>query len=83
MEAKTVKVVADHYEADVMQKRNEYMVDHSDIVLAVWNGKKSGTENCIKYAEKMGKKSGIYRAMSHVLKILSRKTTAKSFLTYY
>lgn len=56
MEAKTVKVVADHYEADVMQKRNEYMVDHSDIVLAVWNGKKSGTENCIKYAEKMGKK---------------------------
>lgn len=56
MEAKTVKVVADHYEADVMQKRNEYMVDHSDIVLAVWNGKKSGTKNCIKYAEKMGKK---------------------------
>lgn len=40
MEAKTVKVVADHYEADVMQKRNEYMVDHSDIVLAVWKVKK-------------------------------------------
>ena len=32
------------------------MVNHSDIVLAVWNGKKSGTENCIKYAVKMGKK---------------------------
>ena len=34
----------------VYQKRNEYMVDNSDIVLATWNGFKGGTRNCIEYA---------------------------------
>lgn len=38
-----------------MQKRNEYMVDHSDKVIAVWDGSKSGTKNCIDYAKKVGK----------------------------
>lgn len=39
-----------------MEKRNEYMVDHSDIVIAVWDGSKSGTGNCIKYAQKLNKR---------------------------
>ena len=38
-----------------MQKRNEYMVDNSDYVIAVWNGKPSGTENTVKYANKKNK----------------------------
>ncbi len=39
-----------------MQKRNEYMVDKSNLVLAIWNGDKSGgTWNTIKYAMKKGK----------------------------
>lgn len=39
------------------QKRNEYMVDNSDYVIAVWNGKNSGgTYNCIRYAKKQNKK---------------------------
>lgn len=38
-----------------MQKRNEWMVDNSDQVLALWNGSSGGTANCIKYAEKVGK----------------------------
>lgn len=83
MEAKTVKVVADHYEADVMQKRNEYMVDHSDIVLAVWNGKKSGTENCIKYAEKWAKKWNISSHEPCPKNFGPEKQLQKSFLTYY
>jgi len=34
-----------------MQKRNEWMVDNSSIVLSVWNGAESGgTYNCIGYA---------------------------------
>lgn len=34
-----------------MQRRNEYMVDKSDFVIAVWDGsKKGGTFNCVKYA---------------------------------
>lgn len=39
-----------------MQMRNEYMVDHSDTVLALWNGDTSGgTYNCIQYAMKKHK----------------------------
>lgn len=78
MEAKTVKVVADHYEAGVMQKRNEYMVDHSDIVLAVWNGKKA-EQKIVSNMPRKWAKSGIYRAMSHVLKILSEKQLRNLF----
>ena len=38
-----------------MQKRNKYMVDNSQIVIAVWNGKPSGTANTVKYAREQGK----------------------------
>lgn len=37
------------------------MVDHADKVLAVWNGSTSGTLNCIKYAEKLGKSVDIIK----------------------
>jgi uncharacterized phage-like protein YoqJ len=35
-----------------MQKRNEYLVDHCDLLLTLWNGSPSGTGRCIQYAEK-------------------------------
>lgn len=38
-----------------MQLRNEYMVDRADLVLALWNGSRSGTENAVIYARKVGK----------------------------
>jgi uncharacterized phage-like protein YoqJ len=44
------------YHPAKLQKRNEYMVDNSDIVIAVWDGSKGGTANCVKYAEKLGRK---------------------------
>lgn len=45
---------------DCMQKRNCYMVDHADVILAVWNGRRrSGTGNTINYA--VQKKKLIYR----------------------
>lgn len=44
-----------HYTKDCMQKRNQYMVDKSDYVIAVWNGKPSGTGNTVHYAESKGK----------------------------
>lgn len=43
------------YNAKKLQIRNKYMVDKSDILLAIWNGDKSGTKNCIDYAEQIGK----------------------------
>lgn len=55
-----MKLVSDEeYKPWLMQKRNEYMVDLADKVIAVWDGSKSGTANCVKYAEKTGK--GIIR----------------------
>lgn len=43
------------YHVAKMQKRNEYMVDQSRIVVAVWDGTKGGTGNCVKYARQEGK----------------------------
>lgn len=54
--ADIIKIVTDaEYQPWMMQKRNEYMVDLSDKIIAVWDGSKSGTGNCVKYAEKQGK----------------------------
>ncbi len=38
-----------------MQKRNEWMVDNSDRLIALWNGTSGGTANCVRYAERRGK----------------------------
>lgn len=43
------------YAAWKMQVRNEWMVDNSDLVVALWNGTDGGTANCVRYAEKKGK----------------------------
>ena len=45
----------DIYYIEKMQKRNEYMVNKSDIVIAVWDGTKGGTGKCVKYAKGMNK----------------------------
>ena len=38
------------YQAWKLQQRNKWMVDNSDIVLAVFDGTPGGTKNCIDYA---------------------------------
>lgn len=48
--------VSTYFHRGCMQKRNQYMVDKSDLVLAIWNGKTiGGTWNTIKYAQSQGK----------------------------
>lgn len=37
-----------------MQDRNKYMVDGCNRVLAVWDGTKGGTGNCVNYAKSVG-----------------------------
>lgn len=39
-----------HYTLSCMQERNKYMVDNSGYVIAVWNGRGSGTGGTVKYA---------------------------------
>jgi uncharacterized phage-like protein YoqJ len=44
----------------VYQRRNEYMVDNADMVIAFWDGSTSGgTFNCVEYAKR--KKKEIYQ----------------------
>lgn len=40
---------------DLMFARNEGMVDESDLLLAIYNGKNSGTGQAVRYAEEEGK----------------------------
>ena len=49
------------YTLDCLRKRNRYMVDHADIVLAVWNGSPSGTGQTVWYAREAGKPVWIIR----------------------
>lgn len=49
--AERVEVISTgDYASSKMQKRNEWMVDNSDRLLAVWDGSSGGTSNCIGYA---------------------------------
>ena len=43
------------YTPDCMEKRNKYMVDNSNYILAVWNGSRGGTGSTVKYARSKGK----------------------------
>ena len=56
-ECDSIHIVSPYYHKGFMQKRNQYMVDKSDLILAIWNGeKKGGTWNTIKYAQGIGKR---------------------------
>lgn len=52
--ADLVKEINDHYFTACYQVRNEWMVDHSNLVIAVFNGQKSGTKNTVDYAKRKG-----------------------------
>ena len=53
-EADLVRFICPGYSRACFQIRNEWMVDHSARVIAVFNGEKGGTKNTIDYAEKKG-----------------------------
>lgn len=44
-----------HYTTDCMQRLNSYMVDHADVILAVWDGGLSWTASAVANAQKLGK----------------------------
>ena len=55
-----------------LQKRNEYMVDHSDFVIAVWNFTPGGTGNCVNYATTKGKRIRIINSDPILLEVLKK-----------
>ncbi len=46
--------ICEKYSLHCFQIRNEWMVDRSAAVIAVYNGEKGGTKNTVRYAEKRG-----------------------------
>lgn len=46
--------ICNHYHKGVFQQRNEWMVDHSNRVIAYFNGAPGGTKNTIDYAASKG-----------------------------
>lgn len=48
--ADLVRCISTHYSPDCFKSRNEWMVNHSSRVIAVYNGKSGGTRNTIYYA---------------------------------
>lgn len=53
--SKQVIVSEGGYAAFKMQKRNKWMVDNCDKLIAVWDGTEGGTGNCVKYAKSVNK----------------------------
>lgn len=54
--ADSVTLICERYSSFCMRKRNEYMVDHSDCVIVVWNGEKhGGTYHTFQYAQRKNK----------------------------
>lgn len=69
---KQVCVSEGGYASWKMQKRNEWMVDNSQRVLAIWNGlQKGGTWNCINYALKKGLKIDCINSETLVCSIIN------------
>jgi len=52
--ADLVRFICSGYSQDCFQRRNEWMVDHSARVIAVYNGQPSGTRNTVEYAKRQG-----------------------------
>ncbi|MBR5543219.1 MAG: DUF1273 family protein [Oscillospiraceae bacterium] len=52
--ADIVKQISAHYYRASYQVRNEWMIDRSNLVIAVFNGQRSGTKNSVEYALRSG-----------------------------
>ncbi len=49
-------VLSPVYDKSIYQRRNERMVDLSDMVAAFFDGTPGGTANCVRYAQQVGKR---------------------------
>ena len=54
-EADIITRTGREYTPRVMQTRNEYMVQRADLLMACYDGQRGGTENTLRYAERLGR----------------------------
>lgn len=50
-----IRCIYDTYIDGCMQERNQYMINNSSLVIALFNGKNGGTKTTIDYAKSLGK----------------------------
>ena len=60
--------ISDHYENGVFRKRNEYMIDRSARVIAVFNGSPGGTKDTLSYAAGKGIEAVVNRVENRLEK---------------
>lgn len=49
--ADKITIISENYTPQCMMDRNKYMVDNSNMIIAVYNGSQGGTEKTIRYAK--------------------------------
>ena len=54
------------YNNTCMQKRNEYMVDFANELIAIWDGKSGGTKNAVQYARETYCRINIFTPISFI-----------------
>ena len=55
-ECSKLSVVSPIFSMSAYQRRNEFMVDAADVLAAFFDGSQGGTANCVRYAQKYGRK---------------------------
>lgn len=53
--AEVVIVSSGGYSVAAMHARNHWMVDHCDLLVALWDGSDGGTAGCVRYAQRVGR----------------------------
>ena len=67
-QADEIVYVGQEYSRDCMMERNRYLVDHSAILLAVYNGTwRSGTGATVRYARQLGRSIYILNPISRMI----------------
>lgn len=59
-QADLIKTICPSYSITAFQQRNEWMVDHSSRLIAIYNGSPGGTRNTIEYAKRKKLDIAIY-----------------------
>lgn len=59
-----IHCISETYTSWCMQKRNEYMVDNSSLLIALFDGKSGGTKNTIDYATNNGVETIVINPLS-------------------
>jgi uncharacterized phage-like protein YoqJ len=59
-ECAKLSVVSPVFSMDAYQRRNEFMVDASDVLAAFFDGSRGGTANCVRYARSVGRRTVVF-----------------------